>query len=144
MGKPNARQHSPSLTTRERMLQIGQRPLLSERTTPSTRWPLCGGCLEHKAARKWVKGNTLRKCLVHMCLFCPARGKVRKDIHSRIWGKSCRPAERKQQQQQQPWVYLSNLQKISWGKYGCNMINESRLLLLEAVNDLSCLSLVMS
>ena len=32
------------------MLQIGQRPLLSERTTSSTRWPLCGGCLEKPAA----------------------------------------------------------------------------------------------
>ena len=32
------------------MLQIGQRPLLSERTTPSTHWLPCGGCLENPAA----------------------------------------------------------------------------------------------
>ena len=40
----------PGLTTREGCYKLGKRPLLSERTTPSTRWPLCGGCLEKPAA----------------------------------------------------------------------------------------------
>ena len=49
---------------------------LSERTTSSTCWPL-RGCFENKAARN----AKMRKCLVQMYRFCPARRKVRKDNH---------------------------------------------------------------